>query len=300
MATASAEIAATPGAERIQSLEIGQWSAIWRRFRRHRFAIGGGVIMLFFMAIALLADVLAPQGYDVQDLFSRYKLPSSEHWLGTDDLGRDILTRLVYGARVSLMVGITATVLATIAGVIIGAVSGYLGGFVEMVLMRLADIMLSLPALPILIILSAALGPGLQTIVIVLTLFGWMTVARLTHGSVLSLRHREFTEAARALGGGAFHIIARHMLPNSMAPIIVAATLGLGNRIVLEATLSFLGLGINPPVPSWGNMLQNAQGYIWSSPWLAVFPGTAIFITVLSVNFLGDGLRDALDPRLKI
>lgn len=300
MATTSAEIAAVAGAERIESLEIGQWRAIWRRFRRHRFAMAGGAIMLLFITISLLADVLAPEGYDVQDLFNRYKLPSSEHWLGTDDLGRDIVTRLIYGGRVSLTVGIVATVLATVIGVVVGAISGYLGGLIETVLMRLADIMLSLPALPILIILSAALGPGLQTIVIVLTLFGWMTVARLTHGSVLSLRHREFTEAARALGGGSFHIIARHMLPNSMAPIIVAATLGLGNRIIIEATLSFLGLGINPPVPSWGNMLQNAQGYIWSSPWLAVFPGTAIFITVLSVNFLGDGLRDALDPRLKI
>jgi peptide/nickel transport system permease protein len=198
------------------------------------------------------------------------------------------------------MVAFTATILATAIGTILGAIAGYVGGWIETILMRLADIMLSLPALPILIILSAALGPSVPTIIVVLTLFGWMTVGRLTHGAVLSLRNREFTEAARALGGSAWHNILRHMLPNAMAPIIVAATLGFGNRVILEATLSFLGLGINPPVPSWGNMLQNAQGYIWSQPWLAVYPGACIFLTVLAINFLGDGLRDALDPRLKI
>lgn len=300
MATTAAEVGALERSERIDSLEIGQWTAVWRRFRRHRFAMLGGAVLLSLMVVALLADVLGPQGYDQQDLLTRYALPSSEHWLGTDDLGRDVLTRLIFGARVSLFVSVVATLLATSLGVVVGAASGYLGGWTETILMRFADVMLSLPALPILIIFSAALGPGVKTIILVLTAFGWMTVARLTHGSVLALRHREFTEAARALGGGAAHIIVRHMVPNSMAPIIVAATLGFGTRIIIEATLSFLGLGINPPIPSWGNMLQNAQGYIWSAPWLAVFPGACIFVTVLSVNFLGDGLRDALDPRLKV
>lgn len=298
MSAASAEIVV--GAERIESLEIGQWRAVFRRLRRHRFALFGAVVVMAFSLLALLAHVLAPGGFDEQNLLNRYASPSREHLLGTDDLGRDVFTRLMYGGRISLLVAFTATLFATVAGTILGALAGYLGGWVETLLMRFADIMLSLPALPILIILSAALGPSVQTIILVLTVFGWMTVARLTHGAVLSLRHREFTEAARALGGGAWHTIIRHMLPNAMAPIIVASTLGFGNRVIIEATLSFLGLGINPPTPSWGNMLQNAQGYIWSQPWLAVYPGAAIFLMVLAINFFGDGLRDSLDPRLKI
>ncbi len=307
MTSATAELRPVVEAERIESLEVGQWQAVWRRLRRHRFAVLGMLVLGSFALVAVFSDVIActgcgliPYGFDDQNLLDRYALPSSQHWLGTDDLGRDVLTRLMYGARLSLFAALTSTLLATLVGIVVGATAGYLGGWIETINMRLADIMLSLPSLPILIIMSAALGPGLQTIIIVLTVFGWMATARLTHGSVLSLRHREFTEAARALGGGSWHVILRHMLPNSLAPIIVIATLGLGNRIILEATLSFLGLGINPPTPSWGNMLQNAQGYIWSQPWLAIWPGACIFFTVLSVNFLGDGLRDALDPRLKI
>ncbi len=308
MTSAAAELRPAIEAERIESLEVGQWQAVWRRLRRHRFAVLGMVVVACFAAIALFAPLVAPYGFDDQNLLDRYALPSSQHWFGTDDLGRDVLTRLMYGARISLFVAVSTTLLATFIGIVVGAVAGYVGGYVEMVLMRFADIMLSLPALPVLIIFAAALGgdflpifgKGVATMILVLTIFGWMVVARLTHGSVLSLRHREFTEAARALGGATGHIILRHMLPNSLAPIIVAATLGLGTRIILEATLSFLGLGVNPPTPSWGNMLQNAQGYIWSQPWLAIWPGACIFFTVLAVNFLGDGLRDALDPRLKI
>jgi len=300
MTTISAELRPAAEAERIESLEIGQWQAVWRRLRRHRFALLGMVVLATLVAIAVLAPLFAPGGFDEQNLFARYGLPSAAHPLGTDDLGRDVLVRLIYGARISLTVASIATILATLFGMLVGASAGYLGGVVETVNMRIADIMLSLPALPLLIIFSAALGPGLITIVFVLTVFGWMGVARLTHGAVLALRHREFTEAARALGGGAWHNIIRHMLPNALAPIIVSATLGFGNRVIAEATLSFLGLGINLPTPSWGNMLTNAQGYIWSQPWLAVYPGACIFITVLAINFLGDGLRDALDPRLKI
>ncbi len=308
MTSAAAELRPILAAERIESLEIGQWQGVWRRLRRHRFAVLGMTVIAFVGAVAISAPLTAPYGFDEQNLLDRYTLPSALNWFGTDDLGRDVLSRLMYGARISLFVATTTTLVATSIGIIMGALAGYLGGWVEVVLMRLADIMLSLPQLPLLIIFAAALGSdflpifgrGVATMILVLTFFGWMTVARLTHGAVLSLRHREFTEAARALGASSWHIILRHMLPNSLAPIIVAATLGLGNRIILEATLSFLGLGVNPPTPSWGNMLQNAQGYIWSQPWLAIYPGACIFVMVLSVNFLGDGLRDALDPRLKI
>jgi peptide/nickel transport system permease protein len=300
MTTASAELRPLLEAERIESVEVGQYKAIWRRLRRHHFAVLGAVVLGILAAVAILAPVIAPGGYDEQNLFQRYGLPSPTHPLGTDDLGRDVLVRLIYGARISLTVASIATLLATLFGMLVGASAGYLGGVVEVVNMRIADIMLSLPALPLLIIFSAALGPGLTTIVFVLTLFGWMGVARLAHGAVLALRHREFTEAARALGGGAWHNIIVHMIPNALAPILVSATLGFGSRVIAEATLSFLGLGISPPIPSWGNMLTNAQGYIWSQPWLAVYPGACIFIAVLAINFLGDGLRDALDPRLKI
>lgn len=308
MTSAAAELRPALEAEKIESLEIGQWRGVWRRLRRHRFAVLGMVVLGFLALVALAAPVIAPYGVDDQNLLDRYTVPNAQHWFGTDDLGRDVLTRLLYGARISLFVALSTTLIATVIGVVVGAAAGYLGGIVETGFMRFADIMLSLPALPVLIIFAAALGSdflpvfgkGVATMILVLTVFGWMVVARLTHGAVLSLRHREFTEAARALGGGAWHIILRHMLPNSLAPIIVAATLGLGNRIIIEATLSFLGLGVNPPTPSWGNMLQNAQGYIWSQPWLAIWPGACIFFTVLAVNFLGDGLRDALDPRLKI
>jgi peptide/nickel transport system permease protein len=300
MTTVSTELHPPIEAERIESLEIGQYRAVWRRLRRHHFAVLGALVLGILAVVAILAPMIAPGGYDEQNLLIRYGLPSPAHPLGTDDLGRDVLVRLIYGARISLTVASIATLLATLFGMIVGASAGYLGGVVEVVNMRIADIMLSLPALPLLIIFSAALGPGLTTIVFVLTLFGWMGVARLAHGAVLALRHREFTEAARALGGGAWHNIIIHMIPNALAPIIVSATLGFGSRVIAEATLSFLGLGISPPIPSWGNMLTNAQGYIWSQPWLAVYPGACIFIAVLAINFLGDGLRDALDPRLKI
>ncbi len=287
----AAELAAMP--ERRSQKQM-----VWRRFRRHKAAVIGSVILLTLVLITLLAPVLTT--YDPTRIglpYCRNCGPSADHWLGTDELSRDIFARLIYAGRVSLSVAFLSAAFGTLVGVLVGGFAGYYGGVVEMILMRGTDVMLSLPSLPLLLILSALLGPGFKTIVLVLTLFGWMGVARLVHGSFLSLKSEAFTESAIASGASAGRIIFLHLLPNSIAPIIVALTLSLGGAVIVEATLSFLGFGIPPRQPSWGNMLQGAQTRIFQNPLLAFYPGIAIFLVVLSVNFIGDGLRDALDPR---
>jgi peptide/nickel transport system permease protein len=273
----------------------------WRRFRRHRLALVGGGLAALLSLAALLAPWLAPYAADRIALGTRWAPPGRGHWLGTDELGRDVLSRLLHAGRVSLLVGYVVAVNVALIGMVVGAVAGFYGGVVDSALMRLVDILLSLPTLPLYLILSAIIpGGGVSRIILIFTAFGWTGVARLVRGQVLALREQNFVEAARALGASGARIIARHLLPNAVAPVIVAATLAVGGAILGESALSFLGLGIAPPTPSWGNMLQRAQEYIWNAPHLAVFPGLCIFITVLSFNFLGDGLRDALDPRLKL
>jgi len=225
--------------------------------------------------------------------------PNAKHWFGTDELGRDTFTRLLYGGRISLLVGFLSVFSALIIGVTVGAYAGYYGGFIDTVLMRFTDIMYSIPVLPLLVVLSAVFpGSGLLKIVLVIAAFSWMICARIVRGLFLSLREEVYTEAARAIGASSTRIIWKHLLPNSLAPIVVFTTLRIGGNIIYEATLSFLGFGIMPPTPSWGNMLQNAQYAIIAAPWLVWPPGIAIFVTVLAFNFLGDGLRDAMDPRL--
>lgn len=292
--------------------DTDQWQLAWRRFRRHKLALVSVVIIAGFVIVAGLAPWISPYERDRIDLVNMFAPPSSEHWLGTDELGRDTLTRLLYAGRISLFVSIAATILSVIVGVSIGATAGYYRGLIEGILMRLTDVMLTLPVLPLLLVFSKMLrdmlglqqllGPSLSVVVIisVLTLFYWMHIARLTYSSILSLREREFVEAAVAAGASGRTVILRHLIPNSLAPIIVAATLGLGTRIILEASLSFLGLGITLPTPSWGNMLTGAQSYMWRDPWLAFYPGLCMFIVVLAFNFIGDALRDALDPYLKV
>lgn len=291
---------------------LGQWALVWRRFRRHRMALLGLAVLATIGLVTALAPWIAPYPFDAIDLNNIFIGPTAEHWLGTDELGRDTLTRLLYAGRMSLFVAVLATFFSVVIGTAIGAIAAWTRGVVDMTLMRFTDIMLSLPTLPLLLVLSKMLrewlvleqlfGSSLSVVIIVgvLTVFGWMNVARLVYGSVLSLREREFVEAARALGASGSRIIFFHLIPNSLAPIIVAATLGLGYRIIIEASLSFLGLGITPPTPSWGNMLTGAQSYMWRNPWLAFYPGLCIFVVVLAFNFVGDALRDALDPRLRI
>jgi len=226
--------------------------------------------------------------------------PGPGHPLGLDQMGRDAWARLLYGGRVSLTVGLSASILSAIIGLILGLISGYSGRLTDTLIMRFTDMMLSIPVLPLMVVLNAIIRGSVFTIILIITVFGWMGVARLVRGQVLSLKEQEFIEAARAIGASPLRIMIRHLLPNVMAPVIVASTLAISGNIIYEATLSFLGLGVRQPTPSWGNMLNGAQTFMLSAPWLVWWPGLAIFITTLSFNFLGDGLRDALDPRLKI
>jgi peptide/nickel transport system permease protein len=276
------------------------WGLAWRRLRRHRVAMAGGAIILIFIAAALIGPLLTPYSFDHIDLRHREVLPTPAHLLGTDELGHDVLTRLLYAGRISLSVGFSAALAAALFGTLVGGVAGYYGRWIDNALMRFTDIMFSVPDLPILIILSRYLGGSVAGIIFVISIFAWMGVARLVRGELLKLRRQEFAEAARAIGAHDARILARHLIPNALAPVIVSTTLTVGGAILSEAALSFLGIGIQPPIPSWGNMLQNAQDFVWTTPWLAIWPGAMIFLTVLCFNFLGDGLRDALDPRLTI
>jgi peptide/nickel transport system permease protein len=282
-------------------------NTVWRRFRRHKVALGGIVVIAIMAFIAIFANALAPADPNFIDQvhWQGYALApgASGHILGTDENGRDLLSRLMYGARISLTVAFFAVVMEITIGTILGAISGYYGGAVDFVIMRITDVVLSIPLLPLLLVITAIVAgtsnkAALNFVVIVLIIGGlsWPSVARLVRASFLSLREREFAEAARALGNNDGRIIFRHLLPNAIAPIIVQATLEVANVIILESTLSFLGFGIQPPTASWGSMLANAQANITQAPWVAIFPGLCIFVTVLSINYAGDGLRDALDP----
>jgi len=287
---------------------------VWRRFRRHRLAVASTLGLMLLATLALAAPLVeVALGVDGQsvDLLGRFQPPSAAHPLGTDELGRDFLVRLLYGGRVSLFVGLTAALASAVIGTAVGLVAGYHGGRLDSLLMRITDSVIALPLLPLLIVLAALdlskLGipadiaqsedVSLYRIVAIVALAGWTTVARLVRGAALSLRERDYVLAATGAGAGAGRIMLVHILPNLVSPIIVATTLSVGNVILLESVLSFLGLGIQPPIPSWGNLLTNAQELIWEAPALAFYPGTLIFVTVIAFNFLGDGLQDALDPK---
>ncbi len=302
-------------AEKLDGNEFIQWEAplrahesmstmVWRRFRRHPGAIAGSIML----GIIILSVVLAPLSpYDpvASDIPNRLQPPSLEHPFGTDQLGRDLLTRCLYGGRVSLAVGFLVVVITLVIGVPIGAVAGYSGGWVENVLMRFTDAALSLPSLLVLILLSAILREidlpffernNVLTIALVIGSLSWMTNARLVRATYLTLREKDFVTAANCMGASNLRIMGRHILPNTVGPIIVASTLEMGYAIMEEAGLSFLGFGIQPPTPSWGNLLSNAQEHLAKHPWLAIFPGLMIFLTIISINYIGDGLRDAFDP----
>lgn len=279
-------------------------SVVWRRFRRHPGAIAGSVVFGLLVAAAILAP-LSPYDHITSTIEDAYQPPSLQHLMGTDALGRDLLTRVLFGGRISLTVGLLVVGISLSIGVPIGAIAGYYGGWLDSVLMRLTDTFLSLPSFLVLILLSAILREvdaplfernNVLTIGVVIGLFGWMTFARLVRAAFLTLRELDFVSAARALGGPDLWIILRHILPNAIGPIIVECTLELGYAIIEESGLSFLGFGIQPPTPSWGNLLGNAQEHFTKYPWLAIFPGLMIFLAIISVNYIGDGLRDAYDP----
>ena len=285
-----------------QSASMG--AGVWKRFRRHPGAIFG-FIVIFILAVLTLLAPLSPYDPEASNLPERNNAPSLSHPMGTDALGRDLFTRVLFGGRISLTVGALVVVISLLIGVPIGALAGYYGGVLDGILMRFTDSFLSLPSFLVLILLSAILREvdaplfernNVLTISMVIGVFGWTTFARLVRATFLTLRETDFVSASRALGGSDLRIIASHILPNAIGPIIVEATLEFGYAIIEESGLSFLGFGIQPPTPSWGNLLSNAQEHFTKYPWLAIFPGLMIFLSIISINYIGDGLRDAFDP----
>jgi peptide/nickel transport system permease protein len=278
-----------------------QWAIATRHFRRNTLAMAGLVAIVILYLVALLAPLIAPFDPIAQGDLVRgsYVGPSAENWLGTDQFARDMLSRIIYGARISLAIGFIAVAIAIVLGSLLGAIAGYLGGWLDSILMRFTDMVMAFPRLVLLIMIIALFDPSITLIILVLGLTQWPGTARLVRGEVLSLREQEYVQAARALGFGPSRIILRHLIPNVLAPVIVAATLGIGNTIVLEAGLSFLGMGVQPPTPSWGTLVADGRQNLIGAWWVATFPGLAIVVTVLAFNLVGDGLRDALDPRLR-
>jgi len=275
------------------------WRRVLRRFFRHKLAVLGLVILIVEALVVIFGPYVSPYTFDGQDfnLIGQPGPMGPEHWLGTDELGRDAFTRLIYGGRVSLVVGLAGAVIATLLGTLVGALSGFYRGWTDTILMRFTDVMLSIPTLPLVLLLSGLFHPSPPLLVAIVGALIWMGTARLVRSQFLALREREFVEAARALGAGGPRLMLRHILPNAIGPITVSATLAVGSAILLESALSFLGFGIQPPVPTWGNLLNAASPWLSQAPWLALPPGIVILATVLAVNFLGDGLRDAMEPK---
>jgi peptide/nickel transport system permease protein len=303
----TAEAALAGGSART-ARRISPWGEVWRRFCRHRLALAGAVILAIIVLGVFLGPLVWPVPINEIDFTARLKGPSLTHPFGTDDLGQDLFSRMLYGGRISIAVGIAAMLIAILVGVILGAVAGISRGSVDAALMWLTDLFLSLPQLPLLLLiiylfrdsLKNVVGPEVGVFILIVAVIGgfrWMPVARLVRAQFLSLREKEFVEAARALGASPIRLVVRHILPNSLGPVIVAGTIDVAAAIIAESTLSFLGLGFPPDIPTWGRLLFDAKDHLDVAPHWALFPGMAIFLTVLSINYIGDGLRDAFDPR---
>jgi ABC-type dipeptide/oligopeptide/nickel transport system permease subunit len=275
------------------------WRDAWRRLLRNKLAVVGGVTVVLLCFVAIFANVLAPRSYTKANFDSIYVFPSREFPLGTDQLGRDVLSRMIYGARVSMLVGLGSQVIVLLIGVPLGAVSGFIGGRTDILMTRFIDVMYAFPRLLFVILVMSMLGAGLMNIFIALGLTGWVGIARQTRAQVLTLKEKEFVEGARALGARGWRVLTRHVLPSALTPIVVSITFGIPEAIFTEAALSFIGVGINPPTPSWGQMVGENQQFLRSYWYLCVFPAIAIAITMLSFTFFGDGVRDALDPKMK-
>jgi peptide/nickel transport system permease protein len=276
-----------------------QFADVWRRLKRNRAAIVGGIIVLLFVAIALLAPLIAPCPPDEGDLTKRLNPPGREHLLGTDPLGRDLLSRVIYGARVSLQIQVVSVAIALVIGTFLGLIGGYYGGKFDHLIMRFMDILLAFPGIFLAISIIAVLGPGLTNLMLAAGIYSIPQFARIVRGSVLTLKEKEFVEAARAVGESDFNILFRYILPNSMPPIIIQTTLRMATVLLTASGLSFLGLGVQPPTAEWGAMLSNARAYLITAPHVATVPGLAIMLVVMGFNLFGDGLRDSLDPRLR-
>jgi peptide/nickel transport system permease protein len=273
------------------------WATGWRRFRANRAAVAGGVLIIALCLVALLAPLIAPHNPNFPYAGMRGQPPTAANWMGFDHIGRDLLSRMLYGSRVALIVALTSTAISVVIGVIVGAVAGYFGGWIDAVLSRITDTLMAFPLLALLIVLSAVMGPSLTNTILIIGVSTWARFARVVRADVLAIKQTDFVVAARAVGVNPGRIIARHMLPNVLGPVIVLATLGIGGIIILESSLSFLGLGIQPPTSSWGGTLADGRALIRQFPHITYFPGLMIFVTVLAFNLFGDGLRDALDPR---
>ncbi|RCV65599.1 peptide/nickel transport system permease protein [Methanophagales archaeon] len=269
------------------------------QFKEHKIAMVGAVLILFLALIALFAPYIAPHDPIEINLKERLLAPNMEYPLGTDNLGRCMLSRIIYGARISLQIGIIVVGITSVIGITLGMIAGYYGGVLDELIMRGVDILLVFPGIILALVIAGILGPGIFNVMLALAIVGWTGYARVVRGVVLSVKEKEYVESARALGVGDWYIITRHILPSCVAPIIVIATLGMAYVILAAAALSFLGLGAQPPTPEWGSMLNNGKNFMRTAPHLTIFPGLAIMITILAFNFLGDGLRDALDPRLR-
>ena len=280
-------------------MEKQQIKNFWRHFKKNRLGVGGLVIIVIVFFIAIFAPFLSLYDPGKTDVSLKLKTPSFQHYLGTDQLGRDVFSRMLYGSQISLSVGFVAVGISILIGILVGAMAGYKGGWVDSLLMRFVDIMLSFPSFFLILTVVAILRPNIYNVMIVIGISSWEGTARFVRAEFLSLRERDYVQAARALGVKDRRIIFRHILPNALAPVFVTASLGVASAILVEAGLSFLGFGVQPPAPSWGNILTEGRTYIFDAWWLTVFPGLAILITVLSFNLFGEGLRDAIDPRLR-
>ncbi|MDO4519356.1 MAG: ABC transporter permease [Eubacteriales bacterium] len=279
--------------------KFAQTKEIWGRLRKSKLAVVGLIIIVAMILIAIFADFIAPYKFDEQNLIDCFQGPSAAHWFGTDEFGRDIFSRVVYGTRISLLIGFVAVAIAMVIGVLLGAFSGYYGNRVDNIIMRLMDILLSIPQIILAIAIVAVLGNGLFNLMLAVGISSIPHYARIVRASVLSVKDQEFIEAAKAAGSSNFRIIFKHIIPNCLAPIIVQATLGVAMAILTAAGLSFVGLGISPPTPEWGSMLSSGRQYIRDYSYMTMFPGLAIMVTIFALNVLGDGLRDALDPKQK-
>ena len=280
-------------------MKTSQTREVWRRLKRNRTALAGGIIVFLFVGIAILAPLISPYPPNEGELTKRLNPPSWEHLLGMDPLGRDLLSRVIYGARISLQIQVVAVAIAMVIGTLLGMVGGYYGGKFDHLIMRLMDILLAFPGIFLAISIIAVLGPGLANLMLAAGIYSVPQFARIIRGSVLSLKEKEFIEAARAVGENDFSILFRYLLPNSMAPIIIQTTLRMATVLLTASGLSFLGLGVQPPTAEWGAMLSNARAYLITAPHVAMVPGLAIMLVVMGFNLFGDGLRDSLDPRLR-
>ena len=282
-----------------QNRAVGPWREGWRSFKKSKISLIGAGIVLFFIVLAVFGPMIAPQGINDQDLTKRLLAPSSQHWFGTDDFGRDIFSRVVHGARISLWVGLFSVILSVIVGSVLGIIAGYYGKWIDTIISRIFDIMLAFPSILLAIAVVAVLGPSLQNALIAIAIINVPNFGRLIRSKVLSVKEEEYIVAAKAIGMRDIRILFSHILPNSMTPVIVQGTLAIATAIIEAAALGFLGLGAQAPAPEWGKMLADARIYLLNAPWTMIFPGLAIMLTVLGFNLMGDGLRDALDPKMK-